>query len=131
MKNTRIVYSYRDGDNYKVAGDVVLAGLLSQSDKDAILAHCDSALTGNPSFIPGQVGLKDLQDSFETPSRWDDRRDHPWHEIDVIEDTDMAADSGDAQDFTRSFLATAWDHAWLPEFHDSMRARTEDPVPGF
>lgn len=64
-RNTAFFYLYRDGDNYKVAGKAVFSGPCSLDLRDRISrAAAEGGEDDYGSFIPGQVGLKDLQDQF-------------------------------------------------------------------
>jgi hypothetical protein len=70
MKNTAITYMYRDGDNYKACATAVFAGVLSIDQKATLLAGLDDPESSETGFfIPGQVGLKDLQNSFHDQPR--------------------------------------------------------------
>lgn len=66
MKNTAFRYRYRDGANNKVLRQEVFAGLSDMADleriENALLPTGDLDDLGD--FIPGQVGLKDLQNGF-------------------------------------------------------------------
>lgn len=65
VQNTKILYQYRDADNYKVAGHVVVAGEMSEAQVGKIIDRLDSeAPDVCVYFIPGQVGLPDLQAGF-------------------------------------------------------------------
>ncbi|MEP3670907.1 MAG: hypothetical protein ABJN42_29780 [Roseibium sp.] len=129
MSFTRISYQYRDADNFKTGATLFLQGLISDETKERMRAHCNND-DGQEHFIPGQVGLQDLQDSFVTPSKWMEDRDHPWHELEMIEDVHVdtlpkgtATLEVTAEEFAQSFLATSWDDDWKPEFYDDMKSR--------
>jgi hypothetical protein len=78
--NTRIEYLYRDADNYKQFGSVVLRGEITSQERERIKASLDSG----EYFIPSQVGLPDLQPKMISfPDR---DADHVWHELDVESD---------------------------------------------
>lgn len=129
--NTRVSYQYRDADNYKVGRDVVFFGKISPWDLK-LIALC---LDEGEYFIPGAVGIADLQDSFESPSRWDPERDGPYHQITGIELTDdeptdeLARSIGDFADHMaeHGLLGLAsksgWDEAYKPSFYPEMRDR--------
>lgn len=72
MKNTSIHYIYRDACNYKIRSDEVVAGLLTEAEREEIIACCDSGVY----FIASQVSLP--ENRFE---RWTED-DHPWFEFD-------------------------------------------------
>lgn len=129
--NTRVSYQYRDADNYKVGLDVVFSGEISPWDLK-LIALC---LQEGEYFIPGAVGLADLQDSFGHPSHWDPERDHPHHQITGIGLTDdeptdeLARSIGDFADHMaeHGLLGLAsesgWDEAYKPYFYPEMRDR--------
>lgn len=138
--STRLVYQYRDGANYKTAHSVVVEGRMSPLMARAILACCDADT--DASFVPGQVGLPDLQDSFSgCDSYWDPDLDHPFHEVLAIELTREPANLVDSSDrpltthdlmerFLDVGLAGGWNDDYLPPFHAEMaqryqRGRTE------
>ena len=76
--NTLISYIYRDGNNYKQGFELIVPGKM---DKDFILDCCDEG----EYFIPGQVGLPELQGQMiNFPSD----ADHVWHELEEIVFTD-------------------------------------------
>ncbi len=66
--NTLITYLYRDAANYKEFDTVIISGLLSINDIEEYLYEKES-------FIPSEIGLKDLQ-----PENLN-QDDHIWHEI--------------------------------------------------
>ena len=109
--NTSVHYIYRDASNYKTTNRVVVSGALAPSEKAELLACLD---TGE-NFIPGQVGLAELQSDL---AKWNGGEmtddDHVWHELqeDGIADTDErpTIDLG-AADLLKAFkrAANAWD----------------------
>jgi hypothetical protein len=132
--NTRLRYLYRDAENHKVGAEVVFQGCYRASEDLAPLLMAMDQSEGTPSFIPGQVGLADLQDSFQgCESRWDPESDHPWHEVTHIEPVlDTRAGPTDARsivEFSRDLAAVAlgvgWDDAYLPSNYAVMKARQD------
>jgi len=132
--NTRITYMYRDGANYKTSRAVVVAGALTPDQAAALLRCCEEA----GDFIPGQIGLPDLQDSFQgCESHWDPELDHPVHELTSIklttaQPTVLDPEAGQmltthdlVERFTDVVFAGGWDHEYLPEFHAQMAQRYE------
>lgn len=120
MKNTRITYQYRDGGNNKVFSYVVLAGDICESGLDMMRERAAldmDASTEFGDFIPGQIGLPDLQDSFVGGAEWDAELDHPFHEILNIEPTTETpcGHSIDAEGFAHFVSTTVWDHDFIPE----------------
>jgi len=67
--NTRISYRYADKTNCKQFTAIVVAGTITWEQIAPYLAT-------QQFFIPGQIGLEDLQYRFALPGA-----DHPWHQI--------------------------------------------------
>ena len=134
--NTRIDYLYRDGSNYKAAGHAVLTGAADAGQIAAIMALMDCDFGSGPaSFIPGQVGLEDLQGCFATAtgqSVWDDEVDHPWHEVTGIETTDQPATVPmGVVEFLDRLRTVTWDPDYRPALAsgpDAARLRGGDAV---
>ncbi len=123
-------YGYRDADNYKTNSKVVLAGGFTRLDVKVLFACADRE--GDAYFIPGQVGLADLQDNFSgCESMWLDERDHPYHEIHAIEqcDEEPAKDAMTMSDLVARFVAVAaeggWDDNYKPAMYETMVARAQ------
>lgn len=129
--NTKIGYMYRDADNFKSYGEVVLAGRMSERDMKIILSLCKK--DDDRFFIPGMVQLADLQDSFEgVESEWIDERDHPWHTFCEIKPTAAEATQGKnltaaalVEVFLRTAITGGWDESYEPDFCDDMRQRKQ------
>lgn len=81
--NTRLVYLYRDGSNYKRWGRVVFGGVCDAAMRERLVA----ALDGGDLFIARQVGLPEL---FFEGSVYAD--DHCWHELAEVVATEDAVD---------------------------------------
>lgn len=105
--NTRIIYLYRDASNNKQSTSIVLEGPLIPDQIAAIEQACDE----ERSFIPGDVGLPELQ------SLWVDHGcpltddDHVWHElieITVTNDPPTMSLTAEAL-YTRFVAVTHWD----------------------
>ena len=98
--NTQMTYRYADKTNCRQFTTVVVDGTITWEQIAPFLAS-------RQSFIPGQIGLEDLQYRFALPGR-----DHPWHQI-VAEDirpTDAKPTitlSGD--ELAWRFANTSWD----------------------
>lgn len=128
-ENTAFRYGYRDADNYNTNAQVVLRGGFTRRDVRVLIACSDR--DGHNYFIPGQVGLSDLQDSFADASMWLDERDHPYHEIHAIEPIDAAAsdDAMTVKDLVAKFVAVAcdgsWDDNYKPAAYEVMKSRAE------
>lgn len=122
--NTTVDYMYRDGANYKCCRDVVFSGRADRAHL-ALLCMC---LDDEGGFIPGQVGLADLQDSFQgCESAWDPDLDHPFHELCGMATTDAPATGGDLREFVKRMLharyVDGWDEEYLPPNFPEMAAR--------
>lgn len=136
--NTQLTYMYKDGNNYKTSRTVTFSGSPGgPSALRALILACDSS-AGNASIIPGEVGLKDLQDSFTgCQSPWDPEQDHPWHEItditpidpSISEELDAEKDERSFQEFCQQLCSQAilegWDESYTPEFYPAMKQRFE------
>lgn len=80
--NTYIEYLYRDGENNKVQTRIVLPGELT-------LEEIKPFLDMGMYFIPYQVGLEDLQGNFQHGAALNADYDHPWHEMETVELTEV------------------------------------------
>ncbi len=125
--NTRLTYTYRDASNYKATSSLVLYGAMSPEQAQAVLRSLD-----DEGFIPGQVGLPDLQDSFAgCESYWDPEQDDAWHDLDCIELTTDKPELGavSVHDLTDRFMdvvmTKGWDVQYRPAFYEAMRQRFE------
>jgi hypothetical protein len=93
-------YRYADRTNCKQFTTIVIEGTITWEQIAPYLGP-------RQSFIPGQIGLEDLQYRFALPGG-----DHPWHQItpEDIRPTDAkptVALSG--EDLARRFAHTIWD----------------------
>jgi hypothetical protein len=105
MPNTLIRYQYRDAANYKATSSVVFAGRPTDDELARLLANRDEG----ERFIPSQVGLQDLQLSFNGRLQDDD---HVWHELQAedVEATDEPpTDPRDIHQFAAEFTSAEWD----------------------
>ncbi|NMP24910.1 hypothetical protein [Sulfobacillus harzensis] len=107
--NTRIAYLYRDGANNKQGGEVVLAGALSDEQIADIRHACDDGQW----FIPGDVGLPELQAVWVEKGYPLTADDHVWHELVDFEATaDSPTLAMTAAAFYERFVSVAhWDVA--------------------
>jgi len=121
--NTAITYQYRDAGNNKVAGQAIFHGALSDAVRSAILEGMSPYDAGEGRFIPGQVGLPDLQMSFAPgpdPMRWYPD-DDAWHELCSISETIRpATQQRSIAEFSELVARTDWDEAYRPPFHAEM-----------
>lgn len=128
--NTELTYQYRDGSNYKTAETVVFRGVgaYSLQHLSGLIHACDRS-NGRASFIPGMVGLPDLQDSFDgCESHWDPEDDGPWHEIQSVALTTRAPTLevtwSEFVDRVCSLrLLSGWDEGYKPAFYPIMEER--------
>lgn len=107
-KNTAVSYQYRDGSNYKANHVAIFAGEITHDEVLRVLSTCDEG----EWFIPGQVGLPDIQDRLQNFP--DPEDDHVWHELeaDSFELTDRApTEAIDIHAFVERFCETTWDVA--------------------
>jgi len=157
MKNTRIIYQYRDGSNNKALHEVVFAGEIALAECEKIGASLPSADgDGLGLFIPGQIGLKDLQNAFydrhialgeallgeidpaagDMQALLDEMRetkpiwwpdDGPFHELLMIDHVSMdPTDERSAAEIAKALAETEWDVDYLPPFHAEMLENYED-----
>lgn len=83
-KVTVVPYMYRDANNFKAYGQVVLTGAITEAQLDALKA----SLEVDDTFIPEQIGMSHLGYSEETWTSFPhDDDDHPFHELFVAEIT--------------------------------------------
>ncbi len=82
--NTKISYLYRDGSNYKMPNEAVIAGIITKQ-QIAVIMNC---LDCGEYFIPGQVGLPEKRFGEWTED------DHCWFELgmDGFETTEAEPD---------------------------------------
>jgi hypothetical protein len=119
IMNTRMRYRYADKRNCKQFTVIVVAGTITWEQIAPYLAM-------QQSFIPGQVGLEDLQHRFALPGA-----DHPWHQIASEDITPTAAEPTVAlsgEDLAWRFAHTAWD-ASLKPLPASFKATTSESKP--
>lgn len=119
-------YMYRDADNYKTSGDAYIALANAGEQELRQLLWSMDINDATLSFIPGQLGLSDLQDG-----RWDEDCDHPWHEVTSMAirplDESPALELLDMpQVATRAKQIVAvlgWDEMWRPGWNEAMLER--------
>jgi hypothetical protein len=134
--DVRIRFQYRDGSNYKVSRDICFQGGADRWGALSLVRPMLMAMDvseGSPSFIPGLVGLDDLQDSFSgCESRWDPEDDGPWHELLSVElipegsGEIYAEDCSFAQFVQRvqhQAVIQGWDEGYKPPFYAEMAKR--------
>lgn len=85
--NTLLELRYVDASNNKVGRTVVIKGRITAEQ----IARMEASETDDGFIIPSQVGLPDLQGSFEgAGARWNDDDDHVFHALTRIGHTDAA-----------------------------------------
>ena len=102
--NTRMSYRYADRTDCRQYTSIVVGGTITWEQIEPYLAKQDS-------FIPGQLGLEDLQQRFALPGG-----DHPWHQIapDDITPTEAAPTIGlTGGELAERFGRTRWEADWL------------------
>lgn len=125
-----LAYTYRDADNYKTSLSVAVPGDVDKKGADRLYDR----LASDEGFVPGQIGLPDLQINFnEGMTFWDDERDHPFHEIYEVAPADtlpagtMVLNSMTARDLAEAVEAIpSWDAGYRPDFHGAMAALKAD-----
>lgn len=94
VKRTRILYLYRDADNYKVHNSCVIDGFLTTEQMTRIRECCQDG----EYFIPEAVGLPEERFAAYTED------DHPFFELLGFEDTAKQADfSVDPEELVEAF----------------------------
>jgi hypothetical protein len=111
--NTRLYYSYTDGNNYSRETSAVVAGEISDEQREQIRGSLDH----EEDFVPTQVGLPDgsLIGRGYQPTDMDGDSHHLY--VDSIETTnDLPTAGGDIAAVTAAFVAHrgAWDWEGLP-----------------
>lgn len=90
MKNTRISYLYRDASNYKQHNEVVVPGIFTPEQIEAIIGCLDAG----EYFIPVQVGFPEerFEDITEDDHCWFELSRYGFEETDAEASIDMAPD---------------------------------------
>jgi hypothetical protein len=108
MNNTAFCYKYCDGNNNKRGERIVLQGTITF---EQLVPYLDEG----EYFIPGQVGLEDLQHSFTSKSPG---ADHPWHRVyesDITPTDEPSTVQITAQALLAAFQAVTWDASYIWE----------------
>ncbi len=102
--NTKIMYQYRDGDNYKAHNEVIVSGEITKAQKKSIMdsLNCDNM------FIPEQLDLPINRPSDELTSA-----DHCYCEIlsedDIVLTDDEPTDERTIAQLAADFVQAAYD----------------------
>ena len=122
--NTKISYLYRDADNYKVGNTAVVAGEISEEDRQYIFGHC---LDDDEWFIPHKVGLPE-KTFADLGYKYDADADHPYFELESMELTDeQPTVNVTAEQLVERFKAFS-DRNWMKEEADTAKEHFEKRV---
>jgi hypothetical protein len=104
---------YRDADNYKAHTAIVLQGRITVADANQIV----KGLYEGEAFIPGQIGLPDLQGSLTQWDGWNEETDHPFHDITRISyvNDEVTMTNLTASELVKRLSTTDWNHNYLPD----------------
>jgi len=100
--NTCIDYQYIDGSNCKQSKAIIVAGHLTFEELKPYLDEGEY-------FIPGQVGMEDLQHLFGGQLT---KNDHPWHKLqegDLEPTSDLPTVAYSAKELLERFKTVTWD----------------------
>lgn len=115
-------YQYRDADNFKAGERPFILNDLTELG----VARLEELLQRD--FIPGLIGLRDLQNDFnEGRTFWDNERDHLLHEFLGLDVTESPL-RNDAIEYKASQvlaalegqIAKGWDETYRPPFFEKM-----------
>ena len=119
--STIFEYMYRDADNFKAFGSVLLDGPINEADKATVRSRLESG----EFFIAEQVGLSPLYAQLYQWSNGPTESDHCWHEFvgfrESGESTDEFSSTIPAREFVGRFAAVRdWNeelsrHFWLAD----------------
>lgn len=124
--NTKFSYLYRDAKDNTVHAEVVLQGTLQVGEVGVLLGCCDRT-QGVIAFIPGMVGLRDLQNKFAS-GIWDPDHDHLWHEVTSLTATDEKPNCEEHfghivnlfAAMAKVAITTGWRDNYKPPFYGEM-----------
>ena len=119
--NTRISYRYADKTNCKQFTAIVVEGTISWEQIAPYLAT-------QQSFIPGQIGLEDLQYRFVLPGA-----DHPWHQIaseDIKPTEAQPTIALSGEELAWRFAHTIWDASQraVPALFKAATVESQTPI---
>jgi hypothetical protein len=120
IMNTRISYRYADKKNCRQFTTIVVDGTITWEQIAPYLAT-------QQSFIPGQIGLEDLQYRFALPGA-----DHPWHQIasgDIKPTEAQPTIALSGEDLARRLANTIWDAnlRTVPALFKAATAESQTP----
>lgn len=116
-------YLYRDADNFKAWGALLLKGALS----DAQVAEMKFKFESEAFFIAEQVGVPALYQELWAYSDGATESDHPWHEffrVRPADENDLAKEAlwGTASALFRAITKiTQWNERLSPHYDVGMR----------
>ncbi len=100
-KHVVMEYLYRDADNFKAFGQILLSGIIT----DAYVSEMESLLDSEEFFVAEQVGIPTLYSQLWEFSNGPTRADHAFHELSKIRPaTDSEIKSTDLWGTTDSLL---------------------------
>ena len=103
-----VVYQYRDASNYREGESVTVRGEITEEMAQVIADALDRAQTGEPHFLPEEVGLERLQERIGDYGS----ADHEWHElVEIVPADEIPDDAIDAAELVEKFRAAPFDLA--------------------
>ncbi|WP_430444874.1 hypothetical protein [Sphingorhabdus contaminans] len=107
-------YRYRDADNYKAEGRILILGTLEDQDRGLI----QSKMASEQFFVAEQVNVPSLYHKLYVYDDFPSSSDHSWHEFDSFQELEGAPDiiEGDHMVSAKTFLdAFKSVDIWKPE----------------
>jgi hypothetical protein len=104
LMNTRMNYHYADQRDCRQFVSIVLAGTITWDEIEPFLSE-------HTSFIPGQLGLEDLQHRFALPGV-----DHSWHHMAASDLTPTESEptvTVTGKELAKRFADTPWESGWF------------------
>lgn len=110
---TRIPYLYRDADNYKAHGYIVLEGTLSAADLECI----KTALEDGEYFIPGDLSEFSIEELQSKLTSFPSDSDHVYHELELdeleqVKTIEEGTTTIPAAEFVRAFQRIGTGNGW-------------------
>lgn len=116
--NTRLSYRYTDKTFCRQYASIIVEGIITWEQIEPYLAR-------QGAFIPGQIGLEDLQHRFALAGF-----DHPWHQILPVDlkPTELPPTSAfDAEELARRFASVNWTPDWRAAAMNAISAPQAAP----
>lgn len=89
MVQTVIPVMHRDASNYKIHGNIVAIGAITDTDRERLR----KSLNSGTYYLPLQLGLDFFGTDWASYGTYDD--DHPWHEM-LVDEITVAEDGDDS-----------------------------------